>query len=752
MKIITFMDINKTLQLASQYYQQGDLQQAESIYKKILKSYPYNFHVLNFLGNVLQEQRRVDEAVECYQKAIKLNRTFAGSYFHLGSVFEKSGEFKKAIHYYQEAIKYNPMFDGSYNNLGNVFRKIGQEDEAIPYFEKAIEINPNFWGAYYNLGEVLQNKGQPNKAIPLFQKTLQMNPQHIASLNNLGNCLKDKGAIDEAIVCYQKAIQQQPDHAISYYNLGVALEKISDYLGALSCLRTAIQLNPDYVEARLNLGNVLYELGRQEESIIELDRAVAREPHNFRARLAQCICQLPIIYSGTMSIQTYRNRYYEHLVRLTDMMSSKSLQDLKTATEAVGSMQPFYLTYQGMNDRELQRLYGSLITRIMSARYPHFAEHPSMPPHSFGEPIRVGIVSGYFHLHSNWKIPIKGWVENIDKRKFSLYGYYTGEKNDIATDDAKKSFTRFIKGLSSFDELCKTIKEDNLHVLIYPEIGMDPTTVKLASLRLAPIQCSSWGHPDTSGLPTIDYFMSSDLMEPPDADEHYTEKLVRLPNLSIYYTPFRFRPATISRATFGFDEKTVIYLCCQSLFKYLPQYDEIYPRIAKETGHCRFLFLSHKRDLITDQFRLRIHNAFRKLGMKADDYIFFLPRLDESEYNAVNCMSDVYLDSIGWSGCNSTFEALYHNLPIVTLPGKMMRGRHSSAILSMMGITETIASRLDEYIEIAVRLGTDLEWRKQTSDKIAANKNLVYQDKTCITALEDFLERVVQEKFSKDNS
>jgi protein O-GlcNAc transferase len=738
------MQINKTLQLASKYHKEGNLHQAEITYKEILKLDPYNIHILNYLGNVFQAQHKYDEAINCYQKAVQFDPSFAGSYYHLGSVFEEEGQYDKAIKYYQKAILYDPNFSGSYNNLGNVFRKIDQEDKAIPYFEKAIVINPNFWGSYYNLGEVLQNIGQIDGAISLFQKVLQINPKHVASLNNLGNCLKDKGSIDEAIACYQKAVQVQPDHAISFNNLGVALGEKSNFNNALLCFRTAIQFKPDYVEAHLNLGNILYDLGRQDESIIELDKAILLEPNNFRARLVKCISQLPIIYSDTKNIQTCRNYYYEQLVKLRDMMSSEILQDVSTA-KAIGSKQPFYLTYQGLNDRELQQLYGGLMVQIMSSRYPQFAERPSRPPHLSGEPIRVGIVSGYFYIHSNWKIPVKGWVENVNKQKFRLYGYHTGKENDMATEDARKSFARFVEGVYSFDELCKTIKEDNLHILIYPEIGMDPTTVRLASLRLAPIQCSSWGHPDTSGLPTIDYFLSSELMEPPDADSHYTERLIRLPNLSVYYTPLDIPPTDINREILNLRQKSILYLCCQSLFKYLPQYDEIYPRITKEVGDCQFIFISHKSSYVTEQFQRRINQSFNKFGLKANNYVVFLPRLDVREYNAINSLSNIYLDSIGWSGCNSTFEAIAHDLPIVTLPGDLMRGRHSAAILTMMNMQETIASSIDEYVEIAIRLGTDSLWRKQISNKIAANKQLLYKDKTCITALEAFFEKVVEE-------
>lgn len=179
----------------------------------------------------------------------------------------------------------------------------------------------------------------------------------------------------------------------------------------------------------------------------------------------------------------------------------------------------------------------------MALRYPQFLNRHSLSCHSNGEPLRIGIVSGYFYQHSNWKIPIKGWIENIDKKRFSLFGYYTGKVKDKETGVASQNFKKFVEDTYSFNKLCQIIRNDNLHVLIYPEIGMDPMAVRLAALRLAPIQCTSWGHCDTSGLPTIDYYISSDLMEPPDADD---------------------------------------------------QYDNVSPRIAQQVKDCQFLFISDK--------------------------------------------------------------------------------------------------------------------------------------------------------------
>jgi predicted O-linked N-acetylglucosamine transferase (SPINDLY family) len=353
-------------------------------------------------------------------------------------------------------------------------------------------------------------------------------------------------------------------------------------------------------------------------------------------------------------------------------------------------------------------------------------------------------VSGFYFLHSNWKIPIKGWVENLDRREFQLFGYYTGRKIDAHTKIARGSFFRFVEALPSMEQWCDRISRDRLHVLIFPEIGMDVTTVRLAALRLAPIQCTSWGHPDTSGLPTIDYYLSSDLMEPADAEDHYTEKLIRLPNLSIHYEPPAVDPAPADRAYFGLREGTVLFLCTQSLFKYLPQFDEVFPRIALEAGPCQFAFLNYvKSPQLGERFARRLESAFARFGLRSADYVKLLPHLDPPNYRALNELADVFLDSIGWSGCNSTLEALACDLPIVTMPGRLMRGRHTHAILKMMGLGETEARDLDEYVAIAERLGTDAEWRKHLSEKISRRKQLTYRDTACVRGLEEFLKGAV---------
>jgi predicted O-linked N-acetylglucosamine transferase (SPINDLY family) len=256
----------------------------------------------------------------------------------------------------------------------------------------------------------------------------------------------------------------------------------------------------------------------------------------------------------------------------------------------------------------------------------------------------------------------------------------------------------------------------------------------------------TWGHPITSGIPTIDYFLSSDLIEPENAEEHYSEKLIRLPNLGISYGQPILHETRKTRSDFQLDNDAIVYLSCQSLNKYLPQYDYIFAAIAQRVPQAQFVFVaSHISDSITEKFWQRLKKAFARFELNAEQYCLILPRFKYTDYLNLNKVSDIFLDSFIWSGGLTTLKAIDCNLPIVTCPGEFMRGRQSYGILKMLGVTETIAKDEAKYIEIAVKLGLDKEWRLSIVEQIQQNQARIYDDKTCVVALEEFYQRVVHE-------
>ena len=581
--------------------------------------------------------------------------------------------------------------------------------------------------------------GRTAEALAAVDRALVLRPGEVEAHFLRAGLLRRLDRRPEALVAYSRTIELHPGHAEALHDRAMTLREMGRLTHALADCDRALAVRPDYGEAAYLQAVILRSMNRWREAVASFARAVNFRPAYAAARFGRCIGELPILYMDAAEIDE-RRAAYEHALRdFCDVAASDPTAGL---ADGIGSFQPFFLAYQGRNDRALQSLYGTTICALAAKRYGAATVAPSPAPH---EPIRVGIVSGYFRAHSNWKQPISGWLDRLDRRRFEIYGYYTGALSDSATDRAAASCRRFVRGPLSPAQWRREIAHDAPHVLIYPEIGMDPAVPALAAQRLAATQCTFWGHPETSGMPTVDYFLSSDLMEPPDGEAHYTERLVRLPNLSIYYEPIEAQSTVVDRAKFGLREGAVVYWCSQSIFKYLPQFDDVFPRIARDAGDCQFAFVQGPgQPHVGALFWIRLSRAFARNGLKIDDHCMLLPRLSSTDYGAVTGLCDVFLDSIGWSGGNTTLESLAHDLPIVTLPGTVMRARHSAAILRRMGIADTIATDIDDYVRLAVRLARDKAWRSAMATKIAANKHLVYRDHAAIEGLERFLEQVAR--------
>jgi protein O-GlcNAc transferase len=741
--------INKTEYLnlndAIQLHISGRLDEAEQAYRRILADQPNNPDALHLSGVIYYQRKQYPEAIESISRAIALGNRTPEYRNNLGNVYLAQGKVAEAEACYRKALKLNPKYSDAHNNLGNALKEQGKRQEAVNSYTNALKLDPDRFEIHNNLGLLLEALGETERAISHYREAIRLNPEFFDAYTNLGGALKTQGKLEEAIENCSKALAINPSYARALLNLGNAYSELNQLEKGAAFFRDAIRVDPDLCEAHLNLGHVLREQGEKEDASIHFQKAIELKPKLLAAHFGHCIGQIPLLQDSIEEIAQTRDRYRQEFEILSEEIDFSDAQVLNQAMRLVGNCQPFFLAYQGENDRELQALYGKLIVRIQSACFPAWSKKRSMPLPKPGEPLRIGIVSGFYFLHSNWKIPIKGWVENLNGKDFQLFGYYTGRTVDRETVSARSSFHSFVEGLGSLEQWCDRISRDRLHVLIYPEIGMDPTTVRLASLRLAPIQCASWGHPNTTGLSTIDYYLSSDLMEPPNGVEHYTETLVRLPNLSIFYEPPFIESAHASRADFGLQENKTIFLCSQSLFKYLPQFDDIFPRIALEVGNCQFAFLSYiKSQMLGARFTRRLESAFARFGLHCSDYVLFLPHLDPPHYKSLNELSDVFLDSIGWSGCNSSLEALSCNLPIVTMAGKLMRGRHTHALLSMMGLDELETHTIDDYVALAGRLGREPERRKEIGENISRLKHRTYRDTACIRGLEQFLKDSVQ--------
>ncbi len=796
-------EISQALQLAVQYHRANRLAEAEQVYRYILAKQPDQPDALYWLSVLARQVGEYSYAEQLLSAVLQVQPQSVKAWFSLGNLRKAQGQWPEAVEAYQQALALQPDSVALYNNLGATLEEQGKWSEALACYQKALDLQPECAEAEVNwanvlhaqgklpsekqahyaalnneLGLSLNKEGNLTAAVACYRQAITLQPELANAHYNLGWALQQQDNLEEAIACYRQAIALQPKLASAHYNLGWALQEQGEWEEAIACYQQVLELNPDYggvynrvynrvgqiyqeqnnlkkvvsaYQRGLNpinpyyaLGNVLRIQGKLEEALESYQEALKLKPDCDRVKFGICMGQLPIIYSSFDEIQLRRNNYQHHLQNLAHSYQLANQKERAKAAEAVGSLQPFFLTYQGLNNRHLQQTYGEMICQLMASRYPQWSRPIELPALEINEKIRVGFVSGFFRRHSVWKTPLRGWVENLDRSKFELFGYHTDLEQDSETAVAARAFVKFIQGPLPVEKWCEVIVQDKLHVLIFSDFGMDPMTLKLGCLRLAPIQISTWGQAETTGLPTIDYHLSSELMEPEHGQDHYTEKLVRLPNLATYYTPLPIQPKAISKREIGLENDEIMFWCCQSIFKYLPQHDDVFPRIAQELGRCKFVFLSYESEQITQVFRQRLIHALGEFGLNYGDYCIFLPRnWDSLSFPGTTAIADIYLDSIGFSGANTTLDSIVYNLPVVTLPGDLMRGRLTMGILKMMGIEETIASSKEDYVKIAIRLGQDHQYRQRISEQVAQNKHKLYGDLRPIRALEKFLSNAV---------
>jgi protein O-GlcNAc transferase len=312
----------------------------------------------------------------------------------------------------------------------------------------------------------LVQRGLINEATAVLSAILKISPNHSAASYISGDIELRHKNYEQARIHYEHALLSDPHSIPLKINLGAALYGLGLHDQAIKNYDYVLQLQPGNPHAWFNRGLSLLERYEFEAARIAFDKVLALDrqfPQLEVAHVARCMAELPVIYDTQKDIAEQRKAYEGQLRRLCERPNAFK--------GGIGVCQPFYLAYQGENDRDLQALYGAAVCKQARLEYPD--AHLAAPP-LFGEPIRVGIISGFFSNHANWRVPIRGWLSQLNREQFKLFGYYVGNLEDEATAEAERLCYKFAKGKGSFNQWRTNILSDKLHVAIYPEIGMDP--------------------------------------------------------------------------------------------------------------------------------------------------------------------------------------------------------------------------------------------------------------------------------------
>jgi protein O-GlcNAc transferase len=679
-------DFSRILQQAVSLQLAGDLAGAEAIYRGILAQDPGHPDTCYLLGQLFRQSQRMDEAVAWLASAV------------------------------QQAPKRAVFYIG----LADTLVEAGMAPDSIAIYRAALELEPDAVDALYGLGAVLLDVGNLDEALVPLEMAATLNPGHALTHAALGELALHQGRWQAAEASLRAARGAGLDTAEVANDLGVALNNLRRHDDAVAEFRRALSLRASYPEAAMNLGNALKEEGDVQGAANCYARVLRDKASDcLRIRMATL---LPPVYASQEELLSHRARFETAIDRLLaeDLSACDPISD--------GGAHNFYLCYQGFNDRDLQIKLAQLYRKVFSSQpWPQARRDPSRR-------IRVGFVSAFLCDHTIGHLN-QGIIAGLDRNLFEVFVFSVGRHDDpVAASIAAAADHYRVFTARRLREAQTVIADCQLDVLFYPDIGMEPFTYFLAFSRLAPVQCTTWGHPVTTGIDTIDYYVSSANQEPPGAEAHYSEKLVTLSSLPAYFQPPPSPGLMRDRSSFGLADGTPIYLCPQSLFKFHPEFDPIIGRILEGDPAGQVVITEGHRHQWTQALLAR----FQRTIPHVIERVRWLPRQRYDDYLQLMLLCDVMLDPLHFGGGKTTLDALSLGVPIVTLPGEFMRGRAALACYQQMDVLDCVAADVSGYVARAIELANDGARRAQLSRALQDRARLLSERLDVVRDLEGF--------------
>ena len=620
--------------------------------------------------------------VAAHPAQLKLRNTLSMCWLRVGNVEKAAKAFAAAIEAYRQALETDANNLDARFNLGVLLLERGDAAAARTELANVVAADAADKAAALKLAEAQIALGNNTAARDLLEPIARAGGTR-EELQQCSRLLIDACSRETAKDLARRLIAQQPAARPWAYEFARQLRKDSDLAGS-------------------------------REVLTSLRGFAGNDAERLRIDIASAL-GLPSIYADADTLQATRADYMSRLRELTGAYPPESVAAIAPPPETL-LWDNFHLAYQGENDLEPQRIFGSWLSTCLQTLVPVFTT-PSTRVRR-GHP-RLGMVSSRFHDCTAGAY-FASWVEYLATSGWELVLVHVGSYRDHLTERLARAAHSELTLDAGIAENARQLHALDTDLILYPELGMDYRTLALAALRLAPRQVSAWGHPVTSGLPTVDVFLSCAEMEPADAQTQYSERLLTLPGLGTRYLSPEL-PTPAARAAIGLPASAALYLVPQSLFKLHPDNDAVFVDIIRRDPQAKLVFFAGSEDGAQRAFAERLQRRFADAGFALHERAVFLPTRNRADYLRVNLACDVMVDSLHWSGGNTSLDALHSGLPIVTCPGRFMRGRQSMAMLRHLGCSELIVEEPAQLAELAVAIANDRPRRAALAARIRAN-------------------------------
>lgn len=546
----------------------------------------------------------------------------------------------------------------------------------------------------------------------------------------MGLSLSEAGQPGDAEIQYARVVELDPSRAEAWANLGATRFQLRRDDAAITAFERALALEPHDTATLQNYARLLRGRGETAAAQTLLARA-ADHDRSLRVQLAAHLALSPIPPSDA-AIDQERARFAEGLKRLE---SGPPIELSEDPFPPPG----FYLAYHGRDDRPfMEQLSAVLSRKVRGLR----DDTPRPRVQRRGGRIRVVFLSDLLGASTIGQL-YGGVIAGLDRHRFEVivaHGPRSRPDRLRSAVDARADGVVQLAG--PLAEQRRALRDLGADVMFFTDVGMTSGSYLLAASRLAPVQAAGWGHPDTTGMPQIDYFVSCARFEPAGSEAHYSERLVGLPrNPAVFPAPVVAARRT-SREALGLPPRGRLYGCPQTLFKLHPEFDVILDRIAGKDPEGWIVIPAADEPGWVEALRARWAAGHPTLAER----VWFAPRIPPADFQLQLAEFDVLLDPLHFGSGLTFYLAMGVGTPVVTLPGAFARGRVVAGLYDQMGVEPSfVASDAEDYVRRALEAATDGPNPALRETLRSAARAQLFDDASAVRCLEAFFEAAVDQ-------
>ena len=731
----------------------GQFPAAENVLNEAVRVPGAPASVFMRLGVATLEQGRAAEALAPLRRAVELDPADTDAHLNLGRALAGTGDTAAACEHFRRAMDLAPQRADAAFNLGVIALQQDQLEQARQWFERALPLAPGAVDILVSLAIVLRRQSQADEAERYLRRALALDAANAAARSELGQVFALQGKLEQAREQYLAALAVAPDSRAAQEGLAsvcVALGRVAE---AVPHLRALIAAEPDNTGAAALLASALFELGQLDEAQTAARRAIelnGSDAANYatlanidlvRGAFESAIDTLEQGYTATQSGGLLAMLAYQ-LRQICDWPKWRTAWASlapRLATDAnLGS--PFWLLCEPTT-AEQQLVY---TRRWAAERFEKIQPLPRVA--RTGQPtdrrLRIGYLSSDFQEHAVGYLIVEA-LECHDRDRFEIFAYSYGPSDEsVMRQRLRAACEHFVDIAWQPDDIAaRQIHADALDLLVDLKGYTLSDRLSIMARRPCAIQATWLGYPGTTGASFIDYAIADPFIVPPDAERHYSERILRLPDCYQPNDRKRVVAETQPRSAYGLPEHAFVFCCFNQTNKITPDVFALWMGLLHTVeGSVLWILESNapaKRNLLA---------AAQAHGVGAERLVF-APRVPNADHLARYRVADLALDTHPYTSHTTLSDALWCGCPAIALCGETFAARVSGSILTAAGLPELVTYDLGEHERLAMQMALDPSLLAAARGCVArARDDSALFDTTRLTrALEDLYAKLIRE-------